>query len=135
MNISSDWKTINGSTDQVYDTLSDLRNMGKFMPEQISDWEAEKDRCSFKIQGMTSLSLRLEEQIPRQRLRLIPEGKSPFEFELLFHLRETGPNSTDAMVEVAADLNPMMAMMAKKPLQNLVDAIGKKLLGLSFLND
>ncbi len=132
MNISSDWKTINGSTDQVYDTLSDLRNMGKFMPEQISDWEAEKDRCSFKIQGMTSLSLRLEEQIPRQRLRLIPEGKSPFEFELLFHLRETGPNSTDAMVEVAADLNPMMAMMAKKPLQNLVDAIGKKLLGLSF---
>ena len=106
--------------------------MGKFMPEQISDWEAEKDRCSFKIQGMTSLSLRLEEQIPRQRLRLIPEGKSPFEFELLFHLRETGPNSTDARVEVAADLNPMMAMMAKKPLQNLVDAIGKKLLGLSF---
>ncbi len=132
MNISSDWKTINGSADQVYDTLSDLRNMGKFMPEQISDWEAEKDRCSFKIQGMTSLSLRLEEQIPRQRLRLIPEGKSPFEFELLFHLRETGSNSTDAMVEVAADLNPMMAMMAKKPLQNLVDAIGKKLLGLSF---
>ncbi len=132
MNISSDWKSINGSADQVYDTLSDLRNMGKFMPEQITNWEAEKDRCSFKIQGMASLSLRLEEQIPRQRLRLIPEGKSPFEFELLFHLCEISPASTEVKVEVAADLNPMMAMMAKKPLQNLVDAIGKKLIGLSF---
>lgn len=132
MNVSSDWKQINGSTDQVYDTLSDLRNMGKFMPEQISNWEAEKDRCSFKIQGMGSMRLRIDEQIPGKRLRLIPEGKSPFEFELLFHLREAGPTTSEGQVEVIAELNPMMAMMAKKPLQNLVNSIVQKVGGLSF---
>ncbi|KAF0129927.1 MAG: hypothetical protein FD155_2171 [Bacteroidetes bacterium] len=132
MNISSNWKEIKGSTGQVYSFVSDLSNMGDLMPEQVVNWKAEKDRCSFTVKGMTSLSLRIEEQIPGKRIRLVPDGKSPFEFELLLHLREKTPQTSESMVEIAAELNPMMAMMAKRPLQNLVDIIAEKLSQKSF---
>ncbi len=132
MNISSNWKEIKGSTGQVYSFVSDLSNMGDLMPEQVVNWKAEKDRCSFTVKGMTSLSLRIEEQIPEKRIRLVPDGKSPFEFELLLHLREKTPQTSESMVEIAAELNPMMAMMAKRPLQNLVDIIAEKLSQKSF---
>lgn len=132
MNISSNWKETKGSTGQVYSFVSDLNNMGDLMPEQVVNWKAEKDRCSFTVKGMTSLSLRIEEQIPEKRIRLVPDGKSPFEFELLLHLREKTPQTSESMVEIAAELNPMMAMMAKRPLQNLVDIIAEKLSQKSF---
>ncbi|HQO49566.1 MAG TPA: hypothetical protein PK939_04005 [Bacteroidales bacterium] len=132
MNISSNWKEIKGNTNQVYDFASDLTNMGGLMPEQVVNWQAEKDKCSFTVKGMTSLSLRIEEQIPGKRLRLVPDGKSPFDFELLLHLREKTTASCEAMVEVSAELNPMLAMMAKRPLQNLVDIIVEKLSQKTF---
>ncbi len=127
MNISSNWKEIKGSTEKVYAFASDLTNMGALMPEQVINWKAEKDRCSFTVKGMTSLSLKMEEQIPGKRIRLVPDGKSPFDFELLLHLRDKSAESCEAMVEVSAELNAMMAMMAKRPLQNLVDIIVDKL--------
>ncbi len=131
MTVSSQWKETKGSQTQVFSFVSDLRNMGDLMPEQVINWTAEKERCSFTVKGMANLSLRIEEQIPDKRIRLVPEGKSPFEFELVMHLREKTSQSCEAMVEINAELNAMMAMMAKRPLQNLVDIIADK---LSFRN-
>ncbi len=127
MNISSQWKETGAAADEVYAFVSDLRNMNGLMPEQVINWEAEKDRCSFAIKGLSTFKLRLDEQIPGRRIRLIPDGKSPFEFELIVHLREKMPAQSEAMVEIAAELNPMLAMMVKNPLQNIVNIIAEKL--------
>ncbi len=55
------------------------------------------------------------------------EGKSPFELSLHFHLNEKTENATAAQVIFKAALNPMLKMMASRPLQNLVNIIVEKL--------
>lgn len=132
MNFTSEWTPISASADKVFSKATDLEKLGEAMPEQIVNWKAEPDRCSFTIKGMTSLSLRVDEKRAPYFMRLVPDGKSPVEFELLFHLKETGENTSSAMVEIAADLNPMLAMMAKRPLQNLVDTIAARLAGWNY---
>ena len=131
MNLSSEWRQMRAGSEQVFSFVSDLRNVGALMPEQVVNWQADADNCSFTVKGMTSLKLKVDERRPHQLLRLIPDGKSPFEFELLVHIREKGELS-DAMVELQAELNPMMAMMAKRPLQNLVNHIADSLSTKSF---
>lgn len=132
MNFTSEWTPISAPADKVFAKATDLEKLAEVMPEQIVNWKSEADRCSFTIKGMTSLSLRVDEKKAPHFMRLIPDGKSPVEFELLFHLKETGEASSSAMVEIAADLNPMLAMMAKRPLQNLVDTIASKLGSWSY---
>ncbi len=116
----------------VYSFLTNFNNYQKLMPEQITNWNSDENSCSFTIQGMADISLVFSESIPHSSIKLIPQGKVPFNFELTLELEENGGN-TSAKVIVDASLNPMMAMMAKRPMENLVnvmagninDAIGR----------
>jgi carbon monoxide dehydrogenase subunit G len=131
MDFESKWQNINASATQVFSFLNDLRNLEKLMPEQIIDYKAEAQKCSFTIKGMTSLSLKVDQAIEPKLIRLVPDGKSPFEFELMAHLRES-EGTTQAKIQLQAELNPMLAMMAKRPLQNLVEIMADKLSAQSF---
>ena len=102
------------------------------MPDQITNWKSDKESCSFTIQGMADISLVFSEKIPNELIKLVPQGKVPFSFSLILKLSEIESN-TIVKVDVDAKLNPMMAMIAKRPLENLVnvmagninDAIGR----------
>ena len=118
---------LKASAQNVYAFLSDLSNLSKFMPEQVTNWQATADTCSFTIQNMTSLSMRVKERIPFERIDVIPDGKSPFDFKLqLFLYSETDLQSKASFI-FNADLNPVFSMMASKPLQNLVNLMADKL--------
>jgi carbon monoxide dehydrogenase subunit G len=126
MDFNSDWQKVAATDKATFDFLSDLRNFESLMPEQVIDYQADYDRCSFTIKGMADLHLLVTERQPNQRIRLIPEGKSPFEFELLANIRVID-QQTEVKISLAAELNPMLAMMAKRPLQNLVNIMADKL--------
>lgn len=126
MEFTSNWKVINAPADKVFAFLSDLQNLGQLMPEQVINWKAEADSCSFTIQGMTDLHLKIQERTPNQLISLIPDGKAPFSFSLSSHIRENA-EVTEVNILLDADLNPMLAMMAKRPLQNLVNIMADKL--------
>ncbi len=126
MEFTSNWKEINAPAEKVFAFLSDLQNLGQLMPEQVINWKAGTDTCSFTIQGMTDLNLKIQERTPNSIVSLIPDGKAPFSFSLSSHIRENGEKS-EVNILLDADLNPMLAMMAKRPLQNLVNIMADKL--------
>lgn len=126
MEFTSEWRSIEAQPEKVFTFLSDLQNLGKLMPEQVINWEADADTCSFTIKGMTDLKLRVQERKAFTLISLIPEGKSPFTFTLDSEIRENNTHS-EVKIKLNADLNPMLAMMAKRPLQNLVNIMADKL--------
>jgi carbon monoxide dehydrogenase subunit G len=123
---------INKDIVSVYSFLTDFNNFESLMPEQITNWQSDTNSCSFTIKGMADIKLTFSEKTPHNYIKLVPEGKVPFSFSLIIRLSEQESN-TLAKVEIDAQLNPMMAMMAKRPLENLVnvmaaninDAIGR----------
>jgi carbon monoxide dehydrogenase subunit G len=127
MEFTSEWRTIETQAEKVFTFLSDLRNLGKLMPEQVINWESDTDTCSFTIKGMTDLKLRVHERRAFSLISLKPEGKSPFTFTLDSEIRENNTTGSEVKIMLNADLNPMLAMMAKRPLQNLVNIMADKL--------
>jgi len=126
MEFTSEWKSVTTDPEKVFNFLSDLQNLGKLMPEQVINWQADAESCSFTIKGMTNLKLRIHERVPFSLISLKPEGKSPFTFTLDSTIRENNLGS-EVKILLNADLNPMLAMMAKRPLQNLVNIIAENL--------
>lgn len=114
--------TINKDIISVYNFLTDFNNFGSLMPDQVTNWKSNKDSSSFTIQGMANVQLKFSEKLPHTLIKIVPEGKVPFSFGLIIKLSEQ-ENNTIAKVEVDAQLNPMMAMMAKRPLENLVNVM------------
>ena len=97
------------------------------MPEQIINWHSTPDQCSFTIQGMADLGMRIKDRKPFSSIIIESEGDVPFDFELICNLNELHQNHTEAQLIFNAQLNPMMQMLAKGPLQNFVNILVNKL--------
>ena len=129
MKLTSQPALLHADRQTVYTFLSDFNNIEQLMPEQIVNWQSDKESCSFTIKGMADLHLVYSKKEPNHLVEVIPVGKTPIQFTLSIRLEPHGAdeNQTDGIVEVDANLNPMMAMVAKSPLENLVNAMRKKL--------
>jgi carbon monoxide dehydrogenase subunit G len=121
--------SINASQKKLYDFLSDFNNFEHLMPEQIVNWKSDKEHCSFTIKGMADISLKYSVKEPYRLLELVPDGKSPVNFNLVIRLQpdELNEQKTTVRVDVDADLNPMMALIAKRPFEDLANSMTDRL--------
>ncbi len=129
MNFNSNPVILNANQKKVYDFLTDFNNFERLMPDQVTNWKSGTETCSFTIQGMTDISLKYTAKEAFHTIRVEPDGKSPISFDLSVKLEvnELDEQKTTGIFEINANLNPMMAMVAKRPLENLVEVMSEKL--------
>ena len=125
MIIQSQYVDNSKSEQEFFAVVSDMRNIPALLPEQAINVQADEDNLSFTVQGMGGIALRVCQRITYSLVQLVPVGKVPFPFVLSIKIAGLG-NNCRVMYEIDADLNPLMAMMAKRPLQNLVDMMAEK---------
>lgn len=123
----SDKKSIRSSDVRIFDFLSDFNNFGKLMPEQVVNWQSTRDNCSFTIKGMADLALRMEKKEEFSLVVYASEGKSPLPLQMSFQISRVDEEQCEVVCSLEAKLNPMVKMMASRPLQNLVNLLVEKL--------
>jgi len=129
MKISGEKLQLVSNKESVYEFLSNFNNFEKLMPEQVTNWTSNSESCTFTVQGMTTITLKFSKKEPFSLLEVVPEGKSPINFTMQFLLEDDTSNKqlSTGIVHLDANMNPMLAMMAKRPLENLVKVMGEKL--------
>ena len=125
MIIQSQYVDNSKSEQEFFAIVSDMRNIPALLPEQAINVKADEDNLAFTVRGMGSIALRVSQRITYSLVQLVPVGKTPFPFVLSIKIAGMG-NNCRVMFEIDAELNPLMAMMAKRPLQNLVDMMAEK---------
>ncbi len=118
-------KTLNATAEDVYNFVSDFNNFTAMIPQdKVEDWKVEGDVCSFKIKNVGEASLKfVEKDFEKKTVKISSAGKAPFEFNFWVQLKEAAPYDTKMKLTLKAELNMMMKMVAKKPLQNGIEAI------------
>ena len=125
MLIQSQYVDSSKSEQEFFGIVSDMRNIPALLPEQAINVQTDNDNISFTVQGMGSIALRVSQRVTYSLVQLVPVGKTPFPFVLSIKIAGLG-NNCRVMYEIDAELNPLLAMMAKRPLQNLVDMMADK---------
>jgi carbon monoxide dehydrogenase subunit G len=128
--IESEKVLIKKPAKDIYDFLGNFNNFQKLMPEQVTNWQSTEDECSFTIAGMASLGMKIQERQPNKLIRVMRHGKAPFDFFLNCDIDEKGEDC-EVKLSFDADLNPMLKMMAEKPLTNFLNLLVHKLKDLS----
>jgi len=124
--LESDPVTVDKPAKEIYDFLSDFNNFEKLMPEQVTNWQSTSDECSFTIQGMATLGMKIVEKVPNSLVKVIKNGSAPFDFSLSCRIEDLQQQCSVKM-SFDADLNPMMKMMAARPLTNFLNMLASKL--------
>jgi hypothetical protein len=126
MQLISDKVTVNASEEQIAAFLKDSSNLIHLLPkEQISDFRATKDECSFKVQGGITISL-VQDGNEARKIFLRSGEKSPFPFRLTIHMNNLG-DQTEGYIEFNGEVNVFLKMMVEKPLSALFNIMSTKL--------
>ncbi|MBP8823669.1 MAG: hypothetical protein KBH07_08500 [Flavobacteriales bacterium] len=116
--------------EELYHFLQDMNNFQQLLPQdRISEWKSDGKSCSFKVQGAATIGLALDGGTPNSLVKMKSTDRSPFNFTLDVHLKET-PEHTEAYQLFQADLNPLLKMMVEKPLKNLFDHIAERMVAV-----
>lgn len=129
MIFKSNWAKNRRSDKELFEYIGDMNNMPPILPEQVINISTDNDNLAFTIQGMGSIALRVVRREANKLIQLAPIGKTPFQFILNAHIRECEMQS-ECCFEIDAQLNPLMQMMASRPLQNLVNMMAERVLEL-----
>lgn len=112
--------------EEVYAFLEDCNNHEKLQPDNVYDWSSTRDEATFTIKNMSKLALKVKERKENAEIRFVPASETPFDISLNW-LLEPKEDKTEVKLQLNAELNMMMKMMASGPLQKLIDFQIKRL--------
>lgn len=118
---------VNTDCQTVFDFLGDFRNFEHLVPEQVKNWQANENACSFTVEGMADLAMRIDGKYPCNNIHIVADGKNPVNFSLDYYFNERGEGTCAVSIVFDVDLNPFMKAVAARPLQHFVDMLGEKL--------
>lgn len=124
--IESDKVMVAKPAKAIFEFLSDFNNFEKLMPEQVTNWRSTPEECSFTVAGMASLGMKLIEKTPYSLVKAGKNGSAPFDFTLACQIEDHGEQS-QVVLALEAELNPMMKMMAERPLTNFINMLAHKM--------
>lgn len=128
MLLKTDPSTVNASSQQVFDFLSDAKNIEHLLPQdKISEFKSDEKGCSFKAQGGIVIPLIYVSKDPNTKIVMESGDKAPFSYTLSIILKETGENACHGHLEFDANINLFMKMMVEKPLTSLFVVMTKNL--------
>ena len=126
MELKSNQVSIKATKEETISFLSNSENLWLILPQdKISDFKADKESCSFKVQGGITISL-VQNGHEDNKLFLKSGEKTPFPFSLTVNLIENG-SLTDGYIHFDGDVNAFLKMMVEKPLSALFNYMSEKL--------
>ena len=116
---------VNKSAKDFFNTIGDLNNLKDVLPPQIEDFKSTETTCSFKMQGLPQLGLKIAEKTEFSKISLTAvDSQVPFSLDCF--ITEKG-EQCQARLEINAELNMMMKMIIEKPLTQFLDVLASKM--------
>lgn len=119
------------STKNLFDRLSAIENFETLMPESVSKFELiNSESFLFSIKGMPTFKLKIDEKLTSKKI-VLKSVESKITFYLIGHIKESDYNNSTFQIEFKGQLNPMMEMMVKNPLQTFINDLSKNIKNLN----
>jgi carbon monoxide dehydrogenase subunit G len=115
---------VQSSAERIYSFISNFNNFKQFIPaDKVQDFESTEDTCRFSVTGIGKVGLRIIERDPFKTIKITGDGMANQTFIFWIQLMQKEENDTRMKLTIKAELNPMLKMMAQKPLQNFLDKL------------
>lgn len=130
MKLESPKRTVNKSTKELFDLLTNVENFKKIMPSSIEKFEADENSFLFSLKGMPEIRLVLKEKEPYHKIVLGAASSKLPSFTLTAQINELTDLQSNIQLFFEGDFNPMMAMMLKGPLSKFIDTLSENMQNL-----
>ena len=119
---------VGASPEDIFRFVTDIRNFQQFIPDNtITSYVADKESCSFSVAMIGKVSVRLTESVEFSRVVFEGDALKKEDFRLTLFIDGIKPGEAAVKVRVEASLNPMLKMIASKPLEQFLEMLVGKM--------
>lgn len=112
------------SPKELFDILAEPSNFQKLMPDSVEKFEADAGSFIFGLRGMPEVRLVMDEKVPGESVKLVSaSSKLTFSLTAKIQAQDTG---SAVSYHFEGNLNPMLKMMATKPLTNFLEELADR---------
>ena len=123
MNLESPKTSVNQSAQYLFDSLSDVKNFEKLMPDSIAKFEVlGEDSFLFGLQGMPEIKLKMKEKIAPTTI-VLGAASDKLPFTLTAKIDSISENKSEVQLIFDGEFNAMMAMMIKGPISKFIETL------------
>ncbi len=123
MNLESPKTSVDQSAQYLFDSLSDVKNFEKLMPESIAKFEVlGDDSFLFGLQGMPEIKLKMKEKIAPSTI-VLGAASDKLPFTLTAKIDPISENKSEVHLIFDGEFNAMMAMMIKGPISKFIETL------------
>jgi len=110
--------------EELFSFVTDIRNFSQFIKgTAIEDLVIGKDACSFRIQPLGSMNIRITGKEPVRKVEYRGTAMGSNDFHLLVEISKTETGKAEVGVTLNAELNPILKMMAAKPVDRFMETL------------
>ena len=127
MNLESPKVTVAKSAHHIFDSLSDVKNFEKLMPENIAKFEVlGADIFNFGLKGMPEIKLKMKDKTPYSKV-ILAAASDKLPFTLTANIDAISDAQSAVQLRFEGDFNPMMAMMIKGPISKFIETLAENM--------
>lgn len=127
MNLESPKVSVDQSAQHLFDSLSDVKNFEKLMPESIAKFEVlGDDAFLFGLKGMPEIKLKMKEKIAPNKV-VLGAASDKLPFTLTAQIDTVSDNKADVQLFFEGEFNAMMAMMIKGPISKFIETLAQNM--------
>lgn len=123
MNLESPKTSVDQSATYLFNSLSDVKNFEKLMPDSIAKFEVlGDDSFLFGLQGMPEIKLKVKEKIAPNTI-VLGAASDKLPFTLTAKIDSVAENKSEVQLFFEGEFNAMMAMMIKGPISKFIETL------------
>jgi hypothetical protein len=127
MNLESPKVSLDQSAQHLFDSLSDVKNFEKLMPDSIAKFEVlGDDAFLFGLKGMPEIKLKMKEKIAPNKV-VLGAASDKLPFTLTAQIDAVSDNKADVQLFFEGEFNAMMAMMIKGPISKFIETLAQNM--------
>ncbi|MBV7441318.1 hypothetical protein KRX57_07785 [Weeksellaceae bacterium TAE3-ERU29] len=127
MNFESKKITFNKTQEELYNYLANTNNYEDLMPENTEFSELNNDEgFNFQLKGMPKVGLKVKEKNSPEYI-LFESPNDNFKYEMKIITEKISDNQSSANIIFEGKFNPMIEMMAKRPLTNFLETLANNM--------
>jgi carbon monoxide dehydrogenase subunit G len=133
MKVESKIGKIEASDEKIYNFLTNFNNFKQMIPaDKIKNWQSDETSCRFTVDFVGETGVKILQKEPYSLIKLASIDDSKYNFLFWVQLKKIDSEDTHIKLTMEAKLNPMIEMMAKKPLQEFLDKVVDQLVKYKF---
>ena len=127
MNLESPKTSVEKSAQYLFDSLSDVKNYEKLMPESIAKFEVQgEDAFLFGLQGMPEIKLKMKDRMAPNTI-VLGAASDKLPFTLTAKIDAISDNISEVQLFFDGEFNAMMAMMIKGPISKFIETLSQNM--------